>query len=39
MEAESTKQEPKTVKISKHVENQSGRFLDTGSIPVASTNA
>lgn len=39
MEAESTKQEPKTVKLSTHVEYQSGRFLDTGSIPVASTNS
>lgn len=37
MEAESTKQEPTTVKLPKRVESQCGRFLDTGSIPVAST--
>ena len=37
MEAESTKQGPTIVKLSKHVEVQIEWFLDTGSIPVAST--
>lgn len=39
MEAESTKQEPTTVKLPKHVESQIEWFLDTGSIPVASTRS
>lgn len=38
MEGDATKQEPTIVKTSKRVESQCGRFLDTGSIPVASTN-